>query len=315
MFDKGGRKFFPMMLSFLLIISASVIAITPRTAEGNSEIINDVSVDINTSDHPKITLNKDDERLYSIEYQRIELVRREKDDILLPLNETNWHTEIEKVEQEKISHLKVDMNTTLQDMDSEEEMEGDLSLNFKIISQEDVSEIIFSFKLDNISGLPSGRLLMIQNLEFYRDIKRPPERRSGNAHVEYFELAFSDGHTGHYSWSGTGLVDDQKKDSIAKTTEKYESSQSLFIGLDYDSSAESIALIPLDVDDSRTSAKTDIPGPFDRFPFFVATVLLGGFAVLGTLYHTRKKFYEEREPGETVRLEKSTYFKGYDEEE
>lgn len=294
----SGARIGAVFCILLLTLSTFLVFGHAEAQDGSTTQLEGVDVSFDTSEYPKVTLSKGMDHLYSIEYRELDTPKG-----LVPLNTADWDIKKKNISDERFSHMRIKLDRQISDGN----FSAHLSLTINVISISDTSEVTFSFSLDNIDGLPSGNVLIIQNIDAKGQIvSRPHESKGGKEPIEYYEFSFSSGHTGYYSWNLEAQMNGNTSQAISIPSD----GGSLFLGSHYDSEADRLSISSMDMDKTRMSTVVPIPETYSHFPSFMIGVLIGSSFVTAFVIEKRREFYESRDSRSVVKLEESSYYKG-----
>lgn len=290
----------PLLVACIVILL--VLSVLPLSSAQNDfdGQLNDVDVHLNTDDSLKISLYKDEELRFSVDYKELRLNTYEES-YRVDLSDNEWGMDVDK-EGGSFPHYTF---TVSSDISAENEKLGNLEIGLSVINYKDTSEVTFSFTLTDIKDtIPGGNISIVQDLDVNGMIMKTPGQM-GEEKLDYYQFEFNDGKTGYYSWNTQASVDGQK--TTAESHMLYDGR--LVLLTDYEADADEVSISPVKMGDTRTGAVVNVPEPYDHVPSFMIGVSLSAGLVIGVLYQKRKKFYEEKDSAKTVKLEESPYYK------
>ena len=291
---KFGKINSYVVFTLLIIISVSTLH------GAGSNQTNDIDIEV-LEEEVKIELYKENKLLYSIDYDEFIIeteVDGEEKTYEIPLDEVGWLVEINKREDESFPHTNIALDTELRD--DKGDFIGNLHFDINIFTRDDTSEVTFSFTLSDIEHLDGGTLSIFKDISTNGDMLRGPEGEK-----EYYKFIYPE-HTGYYSWSNELNFDGETSNLNSWDL----NGRGLVIFGDFDGSVEEVSMKSLEIEKTSVGVTVPVPESYDHFPSFVIGLMLGAGVVIGVLAEKRRKFYQNRDPEKTVKLEDSYYYRG-----
>ncbi len=300
------KVLFGTRVGALLVTLFVILSFTLPMANAESDILGNIrgiEVIMCTDDHPSVGVQKDGIILYRISYTHLEF-QYDGGAYTADLAQGDWNTRHELIEHEKFPHIQVSMDKRIE---ADGVPMGHLHLNIIVFSTAKTSEITFSFALEEIRGLPEGRVFINQQLEVAGDIlRRPGDVLPGREPIEYYQFNIHESHTGYYSWSTDARVDGTGSDTLFISL-----GNNFLIGASYRPDADRVSIDSLELEKTMTgSSIVTVPEPFSHFPSILIGVFIGGAIMGGVIMEKRREFYRDRDTTSVLRLEDSPYYKG-----
>ncbi len=283
----------------LLLITLSLLAVGTQ-AEYLGDV-NDIEVYLETDDHPTLVLYKDDAELYGVRFSS--LTYQSDDLIQYDFAQADWNVEYQLTPHEKFPHISIRMDSEIQAGDT---YLGHLYLSLNVFSTSSISEITFSFRLENIPEMSEGRFFILQDIFTPGVITRTPsDIVPGKAPIEFFELSVND-HRGYFSWSTDARVDGSESETVY-----IDRGNDFFLGVDYNPEADTISINSIELEKTMVgSSILPVPEPISRLPSLLVGILIGSSFIVGVAVEKRREFYKNRDTTSVVRLEDSPYYRG-----
>ncbi len=299
---KFGTRFGVFAAFLFLVISSLALSVS---AQGSLGSVNDIDVSSSTEYGPTINLYKESTELYGVRYSYLlfEPLDQEEMNFRVDLSQVDWETHHEYVPHEQFPHIAVRFESP---MDVDGRYIGTLHLTSNVFSSSSVSEITFSFTLEDIPELPEGKFFIVQEILTPGSVNRSPgDTVPGKEPIEFFELSVAN-HKGYYSWST-----DARVDGTRSNTEYISGANNFFLGVDYNPEVDQISIESIELENTMMgSSVLPVPEPISRLPSILVGILIGSSFIVGVAVEKRREFYKNRDTTSVVRLEDSPYYKG-----
>ncbi len=297
---KIGTRFGVFLAFLLLVISVGSIGVLSQ--EGSLGEVNDIDVFYSSEEGPTIQLYKEGAELYGVRYSYL-LFESDDMNYAVDLSEGDWNVDHKVIPDEQFPHMNIKLDRPVE---ADGQNLGHLYLSLNIFSASSVSEISFSFTLEDIPELSEGRFFIVQELLTPGVVRRSPgDTIPGKEQIEFFELSV-DNHNGYYSWST-----DARVDGTESNTTYVPGENNFFLGVDYNPEVDKISINSIEMEKTMVgSSVLPIPEPISRLPSLLVGILIGSSFIVGVAVEKRREFYKNRDTTSVVRLEDSPYYKG-----